>query len=270
MRVGFIGLGEIGGPMAENLLAAGASLTVFARRPEVASRFAELGATVARTTAGVGREADVVVLCTYTDEQVQELTHADTGLIGSMRPGSVLVIHTTGRPSTARAIADEAARHGVDVLDAPVSGSIEDAAAGHITLLVGGAVDVVERTRPVLAVYGDPIIHLGPVGHGQATKLVNNALLGVNVKLVEAAGRLAHELGVEPDALVSALTWASGGSKVAQVAADMGSIEQMSAFLRPFVDKDVAVVREIAAEADVDLGLLGAVLDWQRPEIVGN
>lgn len=260
VKVGFIGVGEIGGPMAENLLAAGHSVSVFARRPEIAARFADRGASLAATSADVGRGADVVVLCLYTDEQVQEVALEDPALLESMRPGAVLVIHTTGRPGTALTLAVEAARHGVEVLDAPVSGSVEDATEGHITLLVGGDADALERVRPALNCYADPIIHVGPIGHGQATKLVNNALLGVNVRLLAEAARIASSLGVAPDVLLRALNHSSGRSLVVEVAAEMGSIEQMSDFLRPFVEKDVAVVFEIAEEIGLDLGVLERVL----------
>lgn len=262
MKVGFIGLGEIGGPMAANMLANGLSVSVYARRPEVADRFAGLGADIAESPSAVGRDADVVGLCPYTDEQVQQLALADPELLQSMRPGAVLVLHTTGRPNTARQLAAKAAGNGIDVLDAPVSGTVKDVTEGHITLLVGGTVAALARARPAMACYADPIIHLGPVGSGQAAKLVNNSLLGANVKLLTDAERIARSLGLAPGALAAALTHASGGSRVAQVAVDMGSIEEMTEYLRPYVYKDVTVALEVASEMGVDLGLVEQVLRY--------
>lgn len=260
MRVGFIGLGEIGGPMVANLLAHDHSVAVYARRPEVAEQYAVLGAEVADSPAGICPEAQVVVLCLYTDEQVQAVALNDPDFLTTMRPGSALVIHTTGRIETARRLAAQAAPLGIDVIDAPVSGSIADVTAGHITLLIGGATAAVRRVEPALSSYADPIVHLGPVGSGQVAKLVNNALLGVNVLLLNEADRIAQSLGLEPDLLLDALVHASGRSHVADVAWDMGSITAMTDFLRPFLKKDVAVVREVAAEMGADLGLLSVAL----------
>lgn len=265
MRVGFIGLGEIGGPMAANMLARGHSVDVYARRPEVAAHYATLGAGVVDRPAEVGRDAEVVMLCLYTDEQVQAIALDDPTFLASMRPGAALVVHTTGRPDTARRLARQAAPLKVEVIDAPVSGSIADATAGHITLLVGGSADALKRVEPAMSCYADPIIHLGPVGTGQGAKLVNNALLGVNVKLLIEAERIARTLGVPAGLLVNALVHSSGGSRVSHVAKEMGSIEEMTEFLRPFLRKDIEVVREVAGEMTTDLGLLGQVLAQGEP-----
>jgi len=265
VRVGFIGLGEIGGPMAANMLARGHSVDVYARRSEVAEHYDTLGAGIVDCATEVGRDAEVVMLCVYTDEQIQAIALDDPTFLASLRPGSVLVIHTTGRPETARRLATAATPLGISVLDAPVSGSVADVTEAHITLLVGGTEDALERARPAMSCYADPIIHMGPVGNGQAAKLVNNALLGVNVQLLRDAERIAGALGLAPGSLAPALVHASGGTHVAQVAADMDSVEKMTEFLRPFLRKDVAVVREIAAEMSVDLGLLDAVLSRSDP-----
>lgn len=261
MRVGFIGVGEIGGPMVDNLLSGGVHVTAFARREEVAQRLAVAGAQVVASAAEVGLDADMVGLCPFSDEQVQELALDDRGLLESMSPGAVLVNHTTGRPSTARRLAEAAGSRGVHVLDAPVSGTVQHARDGHITLLVGGETCALDRVRPALECYANPIIHLGPVGNGQATKLINNALLGVNVKILVEAERLVRALGVPSGALARALGHASGGSRVAEVAVELGSIEAMTSYLRPYLQKDVNVVREVAGEMGLDLGLIARVLD---------
>lgn len=260
MRVGFIGLGEIGGPMAANLLKHRHSVDVYARRHEVSERYAALGARVVDSPIEVGRDAEVVMLCLYTDEQIQAVALDDPTFLAGMRPGSALVLHTTGCLDTARRLAKMAAPLGIDVIDAPVSGSVADVTAGQITLLVGGPAAAVRRVAPALSSYADPILHLGAVGTGQAAKLVNNALLAVNVLLLNEAERIARSLGMEPGLLVHALVHASGRSHVAEVAMELGSIGAMTEFLRPFLRKDIAVVREVADEVGSDLGLLGKVL----------
>ena len=123
----------------------------------------------------------------FTDEQVAQVCLAGV-LVAAMPPGAALVVHTTGSPRTAQAIA--AHSPGIDVLDAPVSGGPHDIAAGSVTLFVGGPDDAVARVRPVLAAYGDPILHVGPLGAGQAVKLINNALFAAQIGLL-ARGRRA-------------------------------------------------------------------------------
>ena len=146
--------------------------------------------------AAVGAAADVVVICVFTDEQVREICLTD-GLTAAMPSGSALVLHTTGSPHTVETIAERAAPHDVDVVDAPVSGGPHNAAAGELTLFVGGADHTVARVRPVLSCYGDPILHVGPLGAGQKVKLVNNALFAAHLGLLANSVEFAARLGVD-------------------------------------------------------------------------
>ena len=147
--------------------------------------------------------ADVVIVCVFTDEQVQEVC-LDSDLLPSMKPGSVLVVHTTGSPQTAEAIAARADRHFIDVVDAPISGSPHDVAAGQVTLYVGGG-DRRRQVCAVLASYGDPLLHVGPLGAGQCVKLVNNLLFAAQIGLVAEAVQLASRLGIVEPTLLKAL-----------------------------------------------------------------
>jgi len=177
----------------------------------------------------------------------------------------VLVTHTTGSPATARALAAAAADRGVSVVDAPVSGTVTDVAEGHITLLVGGADAAVAAIRPVLDVYAEPVLHIGPLGSGQAMKLVNNALLGANVRLLQEAERVAATFGIDPSAVDHALQHTSGGSWVAAAAESAGSATELAARFGPFLRKDLATVIQVAAELGVDLGLLEQVATSKGP-----
>jgi 3-hydroxyisobutyrate dehydrogenase-like beta-hydroxyacid dehydrogenase len=175
-----------------------------------------------------------------------------------MPEGSVLVLHTTGSPRTAQAIAasDIARARNIGVLDAPVSGGPHDIAAGHLTLLVGGDQARLDRAKPVLDAYGDPVLHLGPVGSGQAVKLVNNALFAANIGLVAAAAGLGNQLGIDERALLSALQHGSSSSRALAGAAARGSAAGFATAIAEFLGKDVAVVRTVAAEFGTDLGVL--------------
>jgi 3-hydroxyisobutyrate dehydrogenase-like beta-hydroxyacid dehydrogenase len=245
----------------ERLLAAGAPVTVLARRPEVADRLAGTPARVVSSLAEVAEGADIVIVCVLTDAQVMDVALGTDGLIMSMVPGSLLVVHTTGSPATANRLATAGAERDVHVVDAPVSGGPADIVAGHITLLVGGDDADVERIRPVLAAYADPILHLGPLGSGQVVKLINNALFAANIQLAAAAEHVAGQLGVDIGTLASTIAHCSGASYAMGVIAAMGSTNALIAAAGRFLRKDVDMVNAVAGELGVDLGLLSRVAD---------
>lgn len=254
-QVGFVGAGRMGAPMVRRLVEAGHEVRALGRSVEKRRAVSELGAQPVTDLADVGTEADVVVVCVFTDEQVQQVC-LESVLLSTMRPGSVLVIHTTGSPRTAESVASEAAPHGVDVIDAPVSGGPHDIAAGHVTLFVGGSDVAVGHARPVLASYGDPILHVGPIGAGQGVKLVNNTLFAAQIGLLHEAVRLGDRLGIDEQRLLDAIGHGSGASKVASIVGARGSVDAFIEMVGEFVGKDVAVVRKTAAELGSDLGLL--------------
>lgn len=253
MRVGFVGAGRMGAPMVRRLVEAGHDVNVLGRSDEKRSAITELGARPSVGVAGTTAGADVVVLCVFTDEQVKQVC-ADDGLLAAMRPGSVLILHTTGSPNTARDLATAAV--GVQVLDAPVSGGPHDIATGHVTLFVGGEDDAVARARPVLASYADPILHVGPAGSGQVVKLVNNALFAAQIGVVAEGARLGNRLGIDESALLGALTHGSAQSRVLGMIAQAGSAAAFISAVGEFIGKDVDVVRRTVAELGGELGAL--------------
>jgi 3-hydroxyisobutyrate dehydrogenase-like beta-hydroxyacid dehydrogenase len=259
MRIGFIGAGRMGRPMVARLVETGHDVAVLGRSVEKRAAIAQLGASPVARTAEVSARADVVVVCVFTDEQVQQVC-LDDGLLATMPPGSALVVHTTGSPRTVETIAVRAAPHDVDVVDAPVSGGPHNAAAGALTLFVGGAGDAVTRVRPVLSCYGDPVLHVGPLGAGQKVKLVNNALFAAHIGLLSGAVELGARLGVPESALLNALPHGSAASRVLDIVAAGESVASFIDTVGEFVGKDVAVVRSIATELGSDLGVLDGVI----------
>jgi 3-hydroxyisobutyrate dehydrogenase len=259
MDVGIVGLGAMGMPMLERLRAASFPVRFHARRPEVAEQASALGADDAGSAEAVGRASDVVVVCVYTDAQVRDLCLGPDGLLGAMAPGTILVNHTTGSPTTARLLGDAAAPRGVDVLDAALSGGPGDVARGALTLLVGGDLAVLERARPALAAYSDPLLLVGGLGDGQRVKLLNNALLGANLALALEVERLADRLGIDPAVALDAITHCSGDTRVLRMATAMGSAEALHEQAGRFIRKDVTMVIDVARELGIDLGLLGTV-----------
>jgi 3-hydroxyisobutyrate dehydrogenase-like beta-hydroxyacid dehydrogenase len=257
MRVGFIGAGRMGAPMVRRLSEAGHDVHVLGRTEEKCSSITELGATPVADPATVAVDAEAVVICLFTDEQVREV--ADSALLAAVPAGAVLIVHTTGSPRTVEQLRDLAPH--LDVLDAPVSGGPHDIAAGRVTLFVGGIDDAVARARPVLAAYGDPILHVGALGAGQKVKLINNTLFAAQIGLLAEAAQLAGSLGVDESALLAALPHGSGASRALDNVARAGSTAAFVAAVGEFIGKDVAVIRQTVAELGTGLGALDLVVD---------
>jgi 3-hydroxyisobutyrate dehydrogenase-like beta-hydroxyacid dehydrogenase len=253
MRLGFVGAGRMGRPIVRRLAAAGHPVRVLARSPQARQDLVAEGHEVADDTAGVADGADAVLVCVLTDAQLGEVC---LGLLDGMAAGSTLVVHTTASPNTILSIVDKATPAGIDVVDAPVSGGPYDVAAGRITLFVGGAAEPVARMHPVLASYGDPVLHVGASGAGQRVKLVNNALFAAQVGLALDAARLATRWGVDEAVLLDALTHGSAASRALAGAARRGSVSAFAASIAEFLIKDLAVVTAEASE----LGSLDAAL----------
>jgi 2-hydroxy-3-oxopropionate reductase len=246
--------------MVTRLVEGGHDVAALGRSAEKRSVVAQLGANAVADIADLTASANVVVICVFTDDQVRRICEED-GLLATMPAGSALVVHTTGSPRTMETIAVRAAPHEVDVVDAPVSGGPHDAAAGALTLFVGGAEEAVARVRPVLRCYGDPILHVGPLGAGQKVKLVNNALFAAHIGLLSGSIELGARLGVPESTLLSALPHGSAASRVLDIVARGGSVASFIDIAGEFVGKDVGVVRSIAAELGSNLGVLDDLID---------
>jgi 3-hydroxyisobutyrate dehydrogenase-like beta-hydroxyacid dehydrogenase len=255
MHVGFVGAGRIGFPMVERLVHAGHRVRVADRSEEVRARLAEAGADPVVDPVEVAADAEVVLVCVYTDEQVREAA-LKSGLLDAMPAGSVLVVHTTGSPTTIARLVERARPRGIEVVDAPISGGPHDIAAGAVTLYAGGTEEGVARAWPVLAAYGEPILHLGPPGAGQLVKLVNNAVFAANIGVLAEAVRLAADLGLPETAVLTGLQHGSGASRALSGVAHGGSVAGFAHNVGEFVGKDVAVVRGVATELGADLGVL--------------
>jgi 2-hydroxy-3-oxopropionate reductase len=246
--------------MVVRLIEAGHEVQVLGRSAEKCSAIAELGAHAVADAVELGARAEAVVVCVFTDEEVQQICLADD-LLASMAPGSTLVVHTTGSPRTVEAIAERAAPRDVAVVDAPVSGGPHNAAAGSLTLFVGGTDDAVTRVHPVLSCYGDPVLHVGSLGAGQKVKLVNNALFAAQIGLLSGAVELGARLGVPESTLLAALPHGSAASRVLDIVAAGGSVSSFVDMAGEFVGKDVAVARGIVAELGGDLGVFADVIN---------
>ena len=197
-RVGFVGLGNIGLPMASRLVDAPGGLTVFDLVPATATKLVEQGAALAGSVKDLAGRSDVICVMVQNDEQVRGVLGE---VMSSAAPGTTVVVHSTIHPDTAVDAAHLARQGGVHVLDAPVSGGPMGAESGRLALMVGGAEEGFERARPVLERLGDLVVHLGPAGAGTRAKLARNLLHFVSFTAAGEALRLAEAAGIPPEVL---------------------------------------------------------------------
>lgn len=209
MKIGFIGLGNMGNPMARNLLKAGHQLLVYDVIPAAVEKLTTLGAASAPIGQLAG-EADLVLTMLPSSPQVREVYRSAGGVLANIRPGIMAVDSSTIDPHTAREVAAVAAKQGNPMVDAPVSGGTGGAEAGTLTFMVGGRAEDFERVKPTLAVMGKNIVHCGPSGNGQVAKLCNNMLLAISMIGVAEAMTLGAALNMDPKTLAGILNTSSG------------------------------------------------------------
>lgn len=210
-KVGFIGLGDQGGPMAEAIGEHGFQLHVWARRRSSLAAVEKVPHTVHGTVAELGTSAEMIGLCLRDDADLRDVLDAQ-GLLAAIAPGTIIVNHGTGDPTEAAHIAEHVARAGGVYLDAPVSGGSPGARARTLTTFTGGSRDAFEAARPVFDTFSDTVELMGPAGAGQLTKLFNNALTITNMKNAEDVLGLAAQVGLDIPALIAVVSASSGGS----------------------------------------------------------
>ena len=252
MRVGFIGLGSQGGPMARRIAEAGFDVTLWARRSATLAPFADTAAKTAQSPAELAAGSDLVCICVVGDEDVREVVGGDTGVLAGLPAGGIVAIHSTVHPDTCRELADLAATHDVSVIDAPVSGGGPAAEDGKLLVMVGGDDRDVERCRPVFATYADPIVHLGPLGSGQVTKILNNLLFTANLGSAVSTLEFGESLGIDRNRLSEVLNSGSATSMaLGSVAAFGGTLERLAPIAGALLQKDVRHAASIADAASV-------------------
>jgi 3-hydroxyisobutyrate dehydrogenase-like beta-hydroxyacid dehydrogenase len=244
--------------MARRIVDGGYSTTLWARRPATLEPFADTAAKVAQSPAELAAVSDLVCLCVVGDADIDEITYGEHGLLAAMKPGSVIAVHSTVHPNTCRELAKKAGAQGVSVIDAPVSGGGAAASEGRLLVMVGGDADVVERCRPVFETYADPVVHLGDLGTGQTTKLLNNLLFTANLGTAATALSLAEGLGVSSERLIEVVSRGSGNSFALNALGGIGGLERLAGLAGTLLQKDVRLIVELAERA---AARGGAVLD---------
>jgi 2-hydroxy-3-oxopropionate reductase len=260
MNVGFIGLGAMGGAMAQHLLRAGHQLAVYARRPAAADSLAQQGAAVCASPRVLAARSEVVFTMVTSSEDVAALALGEEGVIAGAAPGSVLVDTTTIAPSVARHIAGRLAERGIAMLDAPVSGGPKGAQEASLAIMVGGDAGVLERVRPLLAVLGRSIVHVGPSGAGQVAKACNQMIMVAAIEACAEAMHLARAAGVDPSRVSQALAGGSAGSRVLDVFGERMARRDFAAGIEARLHhKDFGLLLREAWDRDIPLPLMAQV-----------
>jgi len=221
-RVGLIGLGIMGQPMACNLLRAGFELMVATRTPGKAASFAAAQSSrglisAAEGPAEVAAASDVIIIMVTDTPDVEAIAQGEQGVLAKAQPGTIIIDMSTISPDATRRLAIEASKRGLYWLDAPVSGGEKGAIEGTLTIMVGGEVEALERARPVLEAMGRRVTHFGPAGNGQAAKLCNQILVAGNILAVAEALTFGTKCGLDLPTLHQALTGGAANSWALEV-----------------------------------------------------
>ncbi|MBY0340061.1 MAG: NAD(P)-dependent oxidoreductase [Rhodocyclaceae bacterium] len=263
MKIGFIGLGVMGNPMARHLIKGGHEVSVWARRQASADEAVAAGAVFRATPAELAQHCEVVFTIITASSDVEQVALGDNGLIHGFARGSVHVDMSTIAPTMARKIAGHLAIRGIDFLDAPVSGGGMGAQNATLAIMAGGKPEVFARIKPLFELMGKTILHVGPTGAGQITKACNQMVMVAAIQAVAEAAHLAAANNVDFSRVVGAMQSGSAGSRVLDFFGDKMARRDFAAGIEARLHhKDYALIMEEAARAGAPLPISAQV--WQQ------
>ena len=264
-RIGFIGLGAMGKPMAKNLLNAGFELVVYDINPDPMNELVSSGAEAGESAAKAASIADVVITILPECEHVKTVYLGGNGIIENAGRGTVLIDMSSIAPHTTKLVAAEAEDKGCPFMDAPVSGGTVGAEKGSLTIMVGGDEALLEAHRDILETMGKTIYHLGPVGMGETVKMINQILVGINIMGIAEAFTLGVKLGADPQVLYEVIRTSAGNSFLVDGRVPnyilKGDFDQPG-FALNLLRKDVGLAVESAKMHSVPMFLAGQVFQY--------
>jgi 3-hydroxyisobutyrate dehydrogenase-like beta-hydroxyacid dehydrogenase len=262
--LGWIGLGDIGKPMALQLIAAGHRVQVWGRTPEKLRPALDAGATAAASPAELAAACDAVFLCVTDGDAVEQVVFGPKGVAEGARRGSIVIDHSTIHPETARLASRRLRGNGVAWVDAPVSGGAVGAKAGTLSVFAGGDDADVARITPWLSAYARNVTHMGPVGSGQAAKSCNQAVVAASIALWAEVITYARRCGLDPDLLVDALAGGWADSEIRRVHGHdlvAGRFRRTPTFI---MLKDLDIIDDVARTAHAPMPLTAAATTLYR------
>lgn len=279
VRVGFIGLGNMGGPMASNLLAAGFAVTVFDLSDEACAVLAAQGATVAGSAQEAAKATNFLISMLPAGKHVAGLYLGDDGLLATLDPSTIVLDCSTIDAGTAREVGEAATAQGIGFLDAPVSGGVAAAKAGTLAFMCGGDADVFAKAQTVLDIMGRASFHAGPAGAGQVAKACNNMLLAVHMLGSCEALAMGERHGLDPARLSEIMLASSGRNWSLEVYnpwpevmdGSPASNDYQPGFMVDLMAKDLGLAMDVAKTAGIDnrMGQLAQTLYSEHQE-AGN
>lgn len=256
-RIGFIGLGTMGKPMAANLIQKGFMVTVYNRTAEKADELAHLGAEVGLTPAEVARSSDVLITMLSNDTSLLETFYSEQGILSGVHPALTIIDSSTVSPQTSQKLAEELAAHFVDFLDAPVTGSKPAAEAGTLTFMVGGNQEVFDEQYDVFLALGTKALYLGPSGSGSYAKLAHNTMVGINLAGLAEGLSIAVKAGVNPAQFLEIVRSGGANSKMVELKSDKIIDRDFSnQFSLKLMLKDLQLAQEITGKFQLPTPML--------------
>src|SRR5213594_546452 len=265
LSVGFIGVGNMGNPMAGNIVKAGFPMTVFDLNPKAMQNLLDAGAKGARSANDVVDQAEIVLTSLPASPDVEASYLNPGGLVERARPGTILIDLSSVLPSTPRKIEPRAKARGVDFLEAPVSGGVTGARAATLAVMVGGDAQVLERATPVLRAIGPNIFHVGPVGAGNTVKAINNMMACVNSCAMMEGVALGVKAGLDPMTIYEVVKASSGGSKALErIPTALVPRKFEPGFKVRLMNKDLETFNTIAKELHVPVSFANVAQRYQQ------
>jgi 3-hydroxyisobutyrate dehydrogenase-like beta-hydroxyacid dehydrogenase len=255
--IGFIGLGTMGKPMAENLIKKGYPVTVYNRTAEKAEELVASGANAAATPADAARAANVLITMLSNDSALEEVIFGVGGVMKGVHPGLTVIDCSTVAPKTSQKLYAELAQHGVDFLDAPVTGSKPAAVSGTLVFMVGGNKEVMERHEPVFAAMGSKLQHMGPSGSGSYTKLAHNTMVGIHALALCEGLSIAAKAGLDPEQFLQIVLAGAASSRQAELKGPKIVARDFSnQFSMRLMHKDLRLASQLTNELELTAPLL--------------
>jgi 2-hydroxy-3-oxopropionate reductase len=262
LKVGFIGLGIMGKPMAKNLIKAGYRLSVLDLNRDSMDELAQLGAERAVSPADVAKDCDIIITMLPNSPHVKEVVQGENGLLEGLRHGSVFIDMSSISPIVSRELAAQLEANGVEMLDAPVSGGEPKAIDGTLSVMVGGKKEVFDRSYDILKAMASSVVHTGSIGAGNVTKLANQIIVALNIAAMSEALVLASKAGVEPELVYQAIRGGLAGSTVLDAKAPLVMDRKFNPGFRINLHiKDLANALDTSHEIGVPLPLTAAVME---------